>query len=91
MMKPETIAAALAAVLLACGWAQEKAEAQTNGWGCWPSYTDCGGGQVGASTVGLPFEWRLTAWCPTAVNEWSVAGVEIQTKAPRAVAKAEAA
>ncbi|MGH6933534.1 MAG: hypothetical protein ACREEE_14000 [Dongiaceae bacterium] len=78
MAKLGALVVMLAAILSANGLAHREAEAQTIGWGCLPSYTDCGGGQVGNSTVGLPFEWRLTAWCPTAVNEWSVAAVEIQ-------------
>ena len=73
------IAAAAAALLSGC--AQYEAEAPIVGWTCLPSYGGCD--EYGSSyptanaTVGLPFEWRLTARCNT--GEWNLVAAEIQT------------
>lgn len=76
------LAVAIAAALLMYGWeAQREAAAQTVGWTCLPGYGGCDEYGTPASTanatVGLPFEWRLTAKCNT--GEWYVDSVTVNT------------
>ena len=77
MAKIASLIAAIAAVVI-LGGMRPEAEAQTVGWTCLPNYGGCGAQTSTANaTVGLPFEWRLTAHCNT--GEWYVGSAEIQT------------
>ena len=72
---------ALAPLLLVGACAQYEEPAPIVGWVCLPSYVGCdeyGGNYTTANaTVGLPFEWRLTARCNT--GTWSVDSATVST------------
>jgi hypothetical protein len=72
---------ALALLLAMWSCAQYEEPAPIVGWTCLPSYGGCdeyGGNYTTANaTVGLPFEWRLTARCNT--GTWNVAAAEVGT------------
>ena len=72
--------AVLAAAVLA-GCAQYEQPAPIVGWTCMPGYGGCdeygSPSSTAHATVGLPFEWRLTARCNT--GEWNLTAAEVQT------------
>ena len=72
---------ALALLLAMWSCAQYEEPAPIVGWTCLPSYGGCdeyGGNYTTANaTVGLPFEWRLTARCNT--GTWTVQAAEVGT------------
>jgi hypothetical protein len=80
-MKTGRLIGGLIAILVAAGCAQYQQEASIVGWTCLPNYGGCDeyGSAVSSAyaTVGLPFEWRLTARCNT--GTWSVAAAEVST------------
>ena len=72
---------ALALMLMVVGCAQYDQPAPIVGWTCMPAYGGCdeyGGNYTTANaTVGLPFDWRLTARCNT--GTWSVDSAVVNT------------
>ena len=80
-MKIGPLVGALAPLLAMWSCAQYEEPAPIVGWTCLPSYGGCdeyGSHYTTANaTVGLPFEWRLTARCNT--GTWTVAAAEVNT------------